>query len=325
MKLLPPIESQDTMLSALSYPLGFFVSPFLLFSKKKEDSFVRFHAIQGLIVNIVVTVIILIGLGFLFLMAKTSPTATQIATYDPDPHNSGYMNNGCAFMFVWGGYFLLVFMLFLAEILCASRVWTGEDLRLPFISSFIEQKYFADIVAIEREAEKNGGNIITPVKTSSIDDLPTVRHDIPFIKTTPKPSPVEPTPQIQISQPQIQVQQPSYLQNNGQSYSQSNNTQPNNISINQTPVIDDPIAYAQQQQLAYNQRQNQQNTVINNGFSNNSQVNQQRYSYNNSSFTNVQERTRASYNEQGNYRQPISNRSSSNNTYADGSSKKIQL
>ena len=46
MKLLPPIESQDTMLSALSYPLGFFVSPFLLFSKKKEDSFVRFHAIH---------------------------------------------------------------------------------------------------------------------------------------------------------------------------------------------------------------------------------------------------------------------------------------
>lgn len=234
MKLLPPIESQDTMLSALSYPLGFFVSPFLLFSKKKEDSFVRFHAIQGLVVNILVTVIAVLCIVFLFLVSKTSPSADtirDISKYEPNPLNNGYMNNGCVFMVVWGLYFLFVLVLFLAEVFCASRVWTGEDLRLPFIGPFIEKKYFADIVAIEQEAERTGGNVPTQPNSSSIDNLPKTRHDISFSKNSVPVTNVKPVTTTQQVQAQPQSQQTS---------------------------IQDALAYAKRQQSLYNQNQTQQ-------------------------------------------------------------------
>ena len=262
MKLLPPIESQDTMFSALSYPLGFFVSPFLLFSNKKDDSFVRFHAIQGLVVNVLVTVIALLCLVFLFLVSKTSPSADtirDISKYEPNPMNNGYMNNGCVFMVVWGLYFLFVLALFLAEVFCASRVWAGEDLRLPFIGPFIEKKYFADIVAIEQEAERTGGGISTQTNTSSIDNLPTTRHDIPFVKNS---TPVADVPKVMPTQ-QVQVQ-----------------------PKDQQSSIQDALAYAKRQQSLYSQNQTQQT------------ITQSNANYNNPL---NQEMTRTSYNEQGSY------------------------
>ncbi len=326
MKLLPPIESQDTMFSALSYPLGFFVSPFLLFSNKKDDSFVRFHAIQGLVVNVIVTVIALLCLVFLFLISKTSPSADtirDISKYEPNPMNNGYMNNGCVFMVVWGLYFSFVLALFLAEVFCASRVWAGEDLRLPLIGPFIEKKYFADIVAIEQEAERTGGGVSTQTNTSSIDNLPTTRHDIPFVKNSTL---VTDVPKVTTTQ---QMQQ---------SQSQSGNQQSS---------IQDALAYAKRQQSLYSQNPTQQQTPTQSSANYNNPLNQ--------------ERTQTSYNEQGSYNKSVqppsrnyanstssmgrtrtyadgtsslgrtrtyadgTSSTSRSNTYADGSAKKIQL
>lgn len=325
MKLLPPIESQDTMLTSLAYPLGFFVSPYLLFSKKKEDSFVRFHAIQGLALNIIVTVIVLVGLLFLFLMAKSSPTVEDIRPkdiidFEPNPLNNGYMNNGCVFMGIWGLYFLFAFVLFLIEILCASRVWTGEDLRLPFIGDIVEKKFFADIALIEQEADRTGGKVDVPPKKPSVDDLPTTRHDIPFTKTS---APVVSPQQTKIentftSVPTVKEEKPAYVQ--------------------QTPeqAMQDAISYAKQQQATYNQQlQNTRNYADNtsstdrarNYADGTSSTSRTRNYADGTSSTGRTRNYADGTSSTGRTRTYADGTSSTGrtNTYADGSAKKIQL
>ena len=153
------------MIAAMAYPVGFAVAPYIFLTKKKEEPFVRFHAIQGLALNIVFLLLFIVAFFIIFLMAKTSPTysdiigdirpASSVSQTAPSAPSSevdpfatkwgrNYMAQGWFFIFVFTGFFVALFLVFLVLMLCAGKVWNGDDFRVPFLGHFIEGRYFYD-------------------------------------------------------------------------------------------------------------------------------------------------------------------------------------
>jgi uncharacterized membrane protein len=67
--LLPPILEEDRMLSGLSYLAWFLVPPIILLSDKKNEPYVRFHALQGLFTGLAVSLASLVMLIFAWLFS----------------------------------------------------------------------------------------------------------------------------------------------------------------------------------------------------------------------------------------------------------------
>lgn len=174
MKFLPPLQSQDSMLAAVCYPLGVVASPYVFFSDKKDDPFVYFHAIQGLVVNLLAILLFLLGFLFFFVFSKSSPTYTQISTGGAGGWSDSYMGSGCFFSILMVGAFIFYFMLFLSLIFCASKVWNGDDIRIPFIGGYIEMKYFREYMDDDDIRDESRERNNSPLS------LPTQRHDLPF-------------------------------------------------------------------------------------------------------------------------------------------------
>ncbi len=176
MKILPPLKPQDFMISAMAYPLGIIVSPYVFFSDKKQESYVFFHAVQGLVLNIVAILLISFGFLFLLLFSRTSPTYTQISSQGAGEWQNTYMTFGCFFVGLSILYFIFIFFIFLFLMYCAARAWNGEDFRIPYLGNMIAEKYFQDTYSENEPA-------ISKDAKPSVLDLPSKRHDIPFKKT----------------------------------------------------------------------------------------------------------------------------------------------
>ena len=78
-------------------------------------------------------------------MSQTAPSAPS-SEVDPFATKWGrnYMAQGWFFIFVFTGFFVALFLVFLVLMLCAGKVWNGDDFRVPFLGHFIEGRYFYD-------------------------------------------------------------------------------------------------------------------------------------------------------------------------------------
>ena len=76
------------MLSGMAYPFWFAISPYLLMGQKKQEPFVRFHAIQAVVVGSIATMITLLILiigAFLFSSAPSVSTRTSTERQEVAP------------------------------------------------------------------------------------------------------------------------------------------------------------------------------------------------------------------------------------------------
>lgn len=72
MDILPPLEEEDKMFSALSYPFWFITSLLVGLTYKKNEPFVMYHVYQGLFLGLFFTItfvfLLLISSGILFFL-----------------------------------------------------------------------------------------------------------------------------------------------------------------------------------------------------------------------------------------------------------------
>lgn len=154
MKILPPVEPQDTMLAAMAYPFWFILSPYIIYSEKKEEPFVKFHAMQALALGAVISIIALVILLFGILIFQGAPSVKDInasvsnsETYnytESTARTGSYMMQGCASLTIFlvlGGVGIALFAI---TMFCAGKAWKGEFFQLPFAGTYIIDKYFAD-------------------------------------------------------------------------------------------------------------------------------------------------------------------------------------
>lgn len=181
MKFLPPLQSQDSMLAAMCYPAGIVVSPYILITEKKEDPFVMFHAIQGLVLNAAYAILLSLGFLMMFFYAKLSPPATKILSNSAGGWGNSYMSSGCFFIAMISGGFLIMLLLFIVLMICSGKVWNGEDIRIPFLGKMIERKYFADYLDEDELADAAPSTPFAKPSASPLN-LPDTRHDIRFRK-----------------------------------------------------------------------------------------------------------------------------------------------
>lgn len=73
--ILPPLTSEDKMLSGTCYPFWMIVPFFVLASSKRNDPFLAFHALQGLAVGVVSSLLSVAGLLIVWVIFSSLPTS----------------------------------------------------------------------------------------------------------------------------------------------------------------------------------------------------------------------------------------------------------
>ncbi len=158
MKLLPPLEPQDSMIAAMAYPFWPLMGPYILLSDKKNEPFVRFHAMQGIAVGAIVTAFALFALIISAFLFRSAPSVSDIMRDTPGQstsvsesasesliaRNDSYMTQGCISIAIFSAIGLFVVSVFGFLLFCASRVWNGAFYSLPIIGKYIEEKYFSE-------------------------------------------------------------------------------------------------------------------------------------------------------------------------------------
>jgi uncharacterized membrane protein len=79
-EILPPLTSEDKMLAGLCYPFWGVVPFFVLASSKREDPFLLFHAMQGLALGLLTTLVSVVGTLFLWISFSSLPTSYMITS-----------------------------------------------------------------------------------------------------------------------------------------------------------------------------------------------------------------------------------------------------
>ena len=102
----PDVTSDDRLWAAIGYPIPLVAIIMLLMEEKKKRHFIKFHAIQSIILWIVLLVLIII-LGFTFVGLICSP-------------------------FLW-----------LVTLWPAIESYRGKDIQLPVIGNFIHNQGWA--------------------------------------------------------------------------------------------------------------------------------------------------------------------------------------
>lgn len=127
MKVLPPITDEDKMLSGLSYPLWPIAPAFVLYSSKREDPFLYFHALQGLAFGAVSTIAAgLVGL-IVALLFRILPGSSTLLP-------------GIMGIVVFTGGILGLLAIFLISLFLGWRASAGELMRLPVLGEWAETR-----------------------------------------------------------------------------------------------------------------------------------------------------------------------------------------
>lgn len=148
------------MLAGLPYVVWPVGSLFILASRKKDDPFLHYHAVQGGIFGAVMGVVAVasfIGLGIVFRLL---------------PGTSVYLP-GMLGMATLAGGGLVLMAIFLTAIFLAWRATEGEMLRLPFIGDFAEDKMLDHTGMTRRQFEQM-------LEQSFIEPTPDEPEAIPF-------------------------------------------------------------------------------------------------------------------------------------------------
>ncbi|MGV8124093.1 MAG: DUF4870 domain-containing protein [Candidatus Xenobiia bacterium LiM19] len=141
MKILPPMEEGDTMIAALGYPFWYIVSPLILFTRKREEPFMKYHALQALIFGaaLVVAQIIL----FLIMIGIFSCVPSLKGIIRDGYVWKGYMEKGCFFLSVFVIVILIYCVMLSIVFYFAYKAFRGDHFRIPFIGVMLEKKYFS--------------------------------------------------------------------------------------------------------------------------------------------------------------------------------------
>lgn len=126
-EVLPPLTTEDKMLSGLCYPFWMAVPWFVLASPKREDPFLCFHALQGLALGVAGTVLTLVSLPFLWLMFNSLPT-----TYTMTAGFLGVFILAAALAWMGVSFAVLIFMGWQAS--------SGRFLRFPALGEWCEAR-----------------------------------------------------------------------------------------------------------------------------------------------------------------------------------------
>ena len=119
MQILPPLETQDRMFYAMSYPLWFFLSWYVFKTDKKKDPFVLYNVFQGLFLGLYLTALFIISLVFFILIINIFPAFT--------------------FMIIVYMVFFLFFSVFQVSLwlFLASKSLKGELYQIPFFKEMV--------------------------------------------------------------------------------------------------------------------------------------------------------------------------------------------
>jgi len=143
------------MLAGLPYVVWPIGSAFILLSRKREDPFLHYHAVQALAAGGVLAAALLVLMFGLFLIFRVMPGSAQY----------GGAVLGMTVMF--GGGALLLGVLFTA-IFLGWRATEGEMLRLPVIGDFAEEKMLDMTGMTRRQFETMLEASLQPIKDEEI-------------------------------------------------------------------------------------------------------------------------------------------------------------
>jgi uncharacterized membrane protein len=141
MKILPPMEEGDTMIAALGYPFWYIVSPIILLTKKRDEPFMKYHALQALIFGAALLVFQIIV--FLIMLAIFSCVPSLKGIIRDGYVWKGYMEKGCFFLAVFIVVIFVYLILMSIVFYFAYRAFRGDHFRIPFIGAMLEKKYFS--------------------------------------------------------------------------------------------------------------------------------------------------------------------------------------
>ena len=127
MKLLPPLTDEDKMLSGLCYPLWPIAPAFILWSPKKDDPFLLYHAYQGLGFGGFASAATLVVFVVLSLMFRLLPGGSVLV-----PGMLGVATFGAG---------LLAFLgVFLVALFLGWRASAGDMFALPLVGEWAEER-----------------------------------------------------------------------------------------------------------------------------------------------------------------------------------------
>lgn len=152
------------MLAGLPYvvwPIGSF---FILASRKKEEPFLCYHAIQALLSGAVMGLLVLGITVLLFLGFRVLPGS---ASYAPAVFSLGTLGVGA----------VTLVSLFLTALFLGWRATEGEMLRLPILGDFAEQKMLDQTGMTRRQFEQI---------RDEADQQSEVEEEIPFPEVQPE-------------------------------------------------------------------------------------------------------------------------------------------
>ncbi len=112
-------SNEDGIIAALCYIISVLVPLFVLFTEKKSNKFLAFHAWQSLLLS-VVFIVIWVGLGIVTLIASVVTMGV-----------GGVL--GCL-------YIPLAIIFLVAILLPAYKGYLGEKYKLPLIGDFAEKQ-----------------------------------------------------------------------------------------------------------------------------------------------------------------------------------------
>lgn len=190
--ILPPINEEDWMWSGLCYPFWFIFSPWTLKSKKKDDLFVYFHALQGLHFGIFTSAITLITTLIVYF-GFFRPNMEQIAVTTGDQMNNRLTCGAFAIVVMLGFLFFMAFILFIT-LYYGWRAASGKMFKIPFIG----KKAWATVYEKKEEVEQEYyqsplGRMELAAKQRAGESAGTYTQETP-VKTMPPPITAEPTP-----------------------------------------------------------------------------------------------------------------------------------
>ncbi len=161
MKILPPLEDDDTMIAALCYPFWYIASWMVFLSKKKDEPFVKFHAIQSLYFGLALLLINLLLTLIVFGISRCVPSAAGIIRQDVVW--KGYMWKGLFLLGVFLVYLFLVVLGMIVVFYYAYKTYRGVYFKIPFIGQRIEDRYFAHLRDSDEEPPGAQGHLPPPV------------------------------------------------------------------------------------------------------------------------------------------------------------------
>lgn len=125
--VLPPLDTDDKMLSGLCYPFWPVVPFFVIFSSKRSDPFLLFHALQGLASGVLLSVISVVGVLLMWVVFSALPTSYT-------------MTSGVIGVFMVMTALLFGGLCFAFAIFLGWQASSGRFLRVPGLGDLCEAR-----------------------------------------------------------------------------------------------------------------------------------------------------------------------------------------